>query len=459
MTAAQESRRRTAPGGQARLSSSIQTYASQLGVAVLSLGNALIVARALGPDGRGQVAFLTAIAWLASNLSTLGVQEANVNLAGEEPALRRSLATNSLILAVVLGATCTLVIAALVAVVPAAGGDARKALLWIVLASMPMLILSVYLRFLLQGDYHFGVTNLAWFLPAVINVSVNGGLALAGILSVGTAVGTWIAGQAVGTALMARHVIRHSTGFGRPDLALARRTLGFGAKSHFGRVMLIANYRLDQWILGAIAGARQVGLYSVAVAWAEALFMLPTALAAVQRPDVVRASGRDAVSITARMFRVSLLLTCALAVGLVLFAPILCVTFFGEEFRESVSQLRILTAGAFGIVALKQLGSSLTGRRHPTAASVSIGAAFACTVILDAILIPSHGGLGAAIASSVAYTFGGLVIAVVFARTLHGRLASLVPRPRDIAESWAVLRRALARRGAPPVEDVPSATV
>ena len=35
------------------LSSALQTYAAQVAVAVLSLGNALLVARALGPTGRG----------------------------------------------------------------------------------------------------------------------------------------------------------------------------------------------------------------------------------------------------------------------------------------------------------------------------------------------------------------------------------------------------------------------
>ena len=55
--------------------------------------------------------------------------------------------------------------------------------------------------------------------------------------------------------------------------------------------MLLGNYRLDQWFVGAIAGSRELGLYSVAVAWAEALWYLPTALASVQRPDLVRAAA------------------------------------------------------------------------------------------------------------------------------------------------------------------------
>ncbi len=427
------------------LGPAIQSYGAQIGVAALSLVNVIVMARALGATGRGEVAFLTAIAFLGSNVWTMGVQEANVNLAGSEPATRRSLATNSLILSALLGATGALLIAGFIFVVPAAGAGLSWALLWLIFASLPMLVLNTYLRFLIQGDYGFGVTNLAWFLPAVINVTVNGAFAVVGALSVWVAVSTWVGGQTLATGLLIWHVQRRSAGFGRPDAGLARRTLRFGVKSHVGRIMLLANYRLDQWILGAVAGTKQLGQYSVAVAWAEALFLLPTALSAVQRPAIVRASPRDAVLLTARVFRISLLITGALGVGLVIFAPVLCVTIFGEEFRDSVADLRVLAGGAFGVVALKQLGNALTGRDRPLAASLSIGSAFVFTVALDIALIPAYGDLGAAIASSVAYTLGGIVIIVVFARSLGGRTADLVPRPRDIADLWGIARGVLRR--------------
>ena len=99
----------------------------------------------------------------------------------------------------------------------------------------------------------------------------------------------------LGTLVLAWAVARRLGGFGRPDPALAReRMLAFGLKAHLGRAMLFGNYRADQWILGVIAGSKELGLYSVAVAWSEVLFFLPTTLVAVQRPDLVRASPEEA---------------------------------------------------------------------------------------------------------------------------------------------------------------------
>ena len=203
-----------------------------------------------------------------------------------------------------------------------------------------------------------------------------------------------------------------------------------------GRIMLLGNYRLDQWILGAVSGAREVGLYSVAVAWAEALWYLPTALSAVQRPDLVRASEREARRVAGYAFRVSAVLTLVLAAGLVIVAPVLCTTFFGEDFSGAVPQLRILALGALGVVAMKQLGSALTARGRPALASAAIGVSFVCTVVLDIALIPTYDGIGAAVASSLAYTAGGIAVAAAFVVALRGSVRDLVPRPGELAR-WA----------------------
>ena len=434
-----------APPGRSFARAAVQTYGTQLATAVISLANVLIIARALGAEGRGQVAFLTAIAWFTASLSTFGVQEANANFAAADPGSRRSLATNSLLLSVLLGLITIGALAGLIAVFPAVAGESDSTLRWMTFAFMPLLILQPCLRFLVQADYGFGVTNLTYVLPSVLNAGVNGLFAALGILTVGTAVGVWLAGQTVAVAMLAWYVARRLAGFGRPDLGLARRMLGFGAKAHAGRVLLLGNYRLDQWLLGAIAGPRELGLYSVAVAWAEALFFLPTALAYVQRPDLVRAARREATRVTARVFRVAALITAATALVMVAAAPVLCAGIFGEEFRGSIDDLRVLVGGAFGIVALKLFGNALVAQGFPVLQSAAIAVGFACTVVLDVLLIPSLGGLGAALASTLAYTAAGVVVAAIFLRALDGRASELVPRAGDAAWFAATLRGRFGR--------------
>lgn len=424
------------PSGRSLVSSAALTWATQLSVGVLSLGNVLIVARSLGATGRGQVVFLTTAAYLTSQLALLGVEQANINLASTEPRLRSSLATNSVILALLLGAVAIAFVTGLVALVPQAGGSTGSGLRWLMLASVPMLILQVYLLLLVRADYAFGLANVASALGPAVNISVNATFAVTGLLTVGTAVGTWIAGQALGTVLMAWYIARRSSGFGRPDARLARQSLGFGVKAQAGRALLLGNYRLDQWIVGAVAGARELGLYSVAVAWAETLYYLPTALAAVQRPDLVRSESRSAGRQAALAFRAALIISVPLVLFLVVAAPFLCVTVFGAAFRGSIEQLRILAAGTLGIVALKLFGNALTAQRKPMLETAAVAAAFLMTVGLDIALIPAHGGVGASVASTVAYSAGGVAAGILLARALRTGMGEMIPRGRDVAAIW-----------------------
>jgi O-antigen/teichoic acid export membrane protein len=428
-------------------SAAVGTFGAQLGAALLSFVSVLIVARALGPSGRGHVAFLTTIAVLSSNAALFGVQEAHANFAAAEPHRRRALATNSVLLSLVFGGACAGLLSVLIVAFPGFA-DEPWTLLGPALAAIPLLILQTYLQFLVSADYSFGMYNLSWLITPLIVVVVNGILAAFDRLSVGLAFGNWVAAQGVATLLLLAFVARRSAGFGRPDGGLVRRALRFGLKTHFGRLMMFGNYRADQWFVGAMAGSRELGLYSVAVAWSEVLFYLPTALVIVQRPYLVRAAPADAGRHAARVFRAATLLTALLAVGLIALAPVLCVTVFGSSFRGAVDDLRVLLVGAFGIVAVKQLGNALTAQRRPGLASIAAVIAFAASLLLDVILIPDHGGLGAAAASAISYTLGGVIVVTLFVRVFGARVADLVPRGRELPLLVGEVWRSRLRGGA-----------
>jgi O-antigen/teichoic acid export membrane protein len=420
---------------------------TNFGVAALGLVNVLVVSRALGPAGRGDVALLTTITNLTHYAATMGVQEANVNLASADPSLRRPLATNSVLFALVFGVLGAAAVLLLVRLVPAAGGDVDHTLLVLSVATVPALVLGRYLRLLAQADYAFAATNVAWIATPIVGLAANVALAAAGRLTVGLAVGSWLVGNLVSTALMLVVVARRS-GFGAPSPALARRSLSFGLRSHAGQLLLLGNYRVDQWLVGAIAGSRQLGLYSVAVAWAEALFYLPQALAWVQRPDLARRAGRAAAERATAVTRVALILTAPLAGGLALLAPVLVTTMFGAEFGDAVTQLRVLAIGAFGVVALKLLGDALTAQGMPLRASAGIAVGFVVMLVGDVLLVPEWGGLGAAVAATISYLAGGTAVALLFARALQAPPRDLLPGRRDLPALWSGARAYLPPRRA-----------
>jgi O-antigen/teichoic acid export membrane protein len=264
------------------------------------------------------------------------------------------------------------------------------------------------------------------------------------MLTVTSGILTWVAGQTLGVLILLVYAAR-SSGFARPDLALARRALSFGLKTHLGRLMGLGNYRADQWFVGSISGSKELGLYSVAAAWSDMLFYLPGVITLVQRPDLVRATREEAARRTARVFRLALLIAGGLTVVLILIAPLLCSVVFGSAFSGSTNQLRILALGALGISALDLLPNALTAQRMPIRGMWAVAVAFAVTLALDIALIPPMGGLGAALATTLAYTVGGVVAAAIFARTFELPFAELVPRLGELPWLWQKLRARFAR--------------
>jgi O-antigen/teichoic acid export membrane protein len=424
--------------------SAFTTLASQVAIAVLSLANVIVIGRILGPSGRGSVAFLTTIGFISSWLSTFGVDQAISNIGARLPDTRRALAGNAVLLAFFFGGLAAALVLGATLIFPALEGDASRGLLVLVMLNVPLLVLQIYLRQLAAAQYRFTIGNVTAVVPAVVNLVGNLGLYLLGHLSVGSAIVTWLVGQAIGTLWLAWYVHARLEGFGRPSLSLARESLRFGVRAHTSHTMNLGNYRADQWIMGILSTPQQLGLYSVAVSWAEALFLLPQALMQVQRPDLARSEHHHAGPRAALGFRLSILMTLVFCAAMVAAAPFLCVTVFGEDFRGAIVDLRIVAVGGFGIVALKLLGSALTARDRPLRESFAVGVTFVTVLVLDFVLIPSLGGEGAAIASAVGYTAGGLAMAAVFCWTMKVPARSLLP-DRGAAREILSLARTLRR--------------
>jgi O-antigen/teichoic acid export membrane protein len=426
--------------------SAFTTLAAQIAIAVLALGNVIVIGRILGPAGRGSVAFLTTVGFISSWLSTLGVDQSISNMGAQAPHTRRMLAGNAVVLSVIFGGFAATLVLGGTLVFPQLQGDASRGLLTVVMLNVPLLVLQIYLRQLTAAQYHFTIGNLTAIVPAVVNIVGNVALYLLGHLSVTSAVLTWLIGQAIGTLWLCWYVHARLEGFGRPSLHLAREEIRFGIRAHTSHTMNLGNYRADQWIMGILSTPQQLGLYSVAVSWSEALFLIPQALMQVQRPDLARSQHHQAGPSAAFVFRLSILVTIVLCAGMLAAAPILCVTVFGDQFQGSVVDLRIVALGGFGIVAVKLLGSALTAQGRPLRESLAVGTTFVTVLGLDFLLIPSLGGEGASIASAVGYSAGGLAMIGIFCVTMKIKVRDLMPTrdtAREILGILANLRRGL----------------
>jgi O-antigen/teichoic acid export membrane protein len=377
------------------------------GGALLCLSVAsLAVARLAGPAVLGEYALLRVLPWLTGVVVSLGLPVASAYfLAGErarDPRLRATLSAMAL-LASFLGAIAWLVGAPLMhgwlfAAVP-------PGLLAVMAATVATQLLTVWAKACCQGRADmFGanlviVTEELWFLPAYAAALLLGGR---GIVAVGAGM---IAGGVLATVTALGRLAYTGYGLGRgtPTFALVKPIAAYGARGQLGNLLWLVNLRLDFLVLGALAGPAVLGVYAVATKFAELMRLPATAVNYVLYPRFARVrpaqASREATRLLPRALGLTVLATPLVAGVSVVALPLL----YGVEFRSAIVPTCLLLVGLSVEGAAAVSSAFLWGVGRPGANSWAMGIGVLITVTLDLLLIPGHGALGAAIASSAAY--------------------------------------------------------
>jgi O-antigen/teichoic acid export membrane protein len=213
--------------------------------------------------------------------------------------------------------------------------------------------------------------------------------------------------------------------WGRPQRRLASQITVFGSKGQLGGMIALLNLRLDFAILGALAGPAVLGAYAVASKYAEILRLPGTALTWVTYPEFA-GMPRDAALARARRLVTPTLVTFAIAAGplLLLAGPVIRLL-YGSDFHDAVTPARILVLGMVLGGAAGVSSGFLYGRGRPGLNSLALGLGLVVTTVLDVLLIPRFGAIGAAYASTIAYLVSDGALTLMLLR--HGRERRVVP--------------------------------
>lgn len=182
--------------------------------------------------------------------------------------------------------------------------------------------------------------------------------------------------------------------------------------------LVIAIYlRIDQIMLAAMAGDVAVGVYSVAARLAEVWYFIPMALATSTLPALIESRERSSVEFTRRterLFSFMVHLSVGVAIPMTLLARPVVLLLYGGAFAGSIAPLIVLAwTGVFVSLGVARESWMLSeGLMTHSFATTVWGAVI--NVILNLILIPRYGGLGAAIS-----TLAAQIVAVSLSTLLY----------------------------------------
>jgi O-antigen/teichoic acid export membrane protein len=423
------------------------TLAARLIVYASGFIASVLIARALGPEGRGLYVLPIVLGTIVVGVTTQGLELAQVRLwaAREESARQWASSANWLAIPIgLLGAAAGWLVYELGRSGPFAGVSRLE--LATILVLLPIWVNAVLIRGLLVIDGGLATVNRALVIGDLCRTAGVIALFVVGVLTVEVVLALYAVIVVVPWALCWRAIGGPRT-FHRPEPGLVREQLSAGVRlaPHF--FFLTLNLRLDVLLVAAFVGAKQVGLYSVAVLVAELVWVPTWALAQATKAAQAGAERGAAGVVTARALRVTLLVSALCALGLALAAPVILAILFGADFAPALTALWLLLPASAGM-AVWRLLSVFLARLAPIRVPAGIAlAALVVNVSLNVLLIPPLGIAGAALASVAGYGCGALLALRCFRAITGLPWSELVPRRADLTELRELVRpRALRRR-------------
>jgi O-antigen/teichoic acid export membrane protein len=373
----------------------------------------VIQSRFLEPAGRGSfVLVVLSVSILARLFGQLGVA---VTSRSDEVAELRPLVVRALALAFTLGLAGAAVIVVGGALVDAIGTG-------LALIAAPALIpniVSACISGVLLGQARIRLWNYIQALPPLLTL-IGMLVVIVGLdHGVEGAVAVWTAAY-FATAAFALFAARDlwvppvtPRILDRDGRTIARLALVMGAV----QIVNLIGYRVELFVLDYYQGLAAVGIYSVAMQAAEAMWLVPAAIAtAVTGPAVHEEAGRAATLIRNACGR-GLLYTTAIAAAVGALAPFAIPLLFGDDFRGATKPLALLLPGVVAYAPVSILVVYLSVRcERPKLSLVVSAVGLVVTTAASFVLIPRYGASGAALASAIGYAAGGLAAWVSFVR-------------------------------------------
>ena len=390
--------------------SGLHTLGTNLITTGLMVIGGILIARALGPSGKGSYDLVIATTTLFEVILDFSLQAGATYVVARGEAAPGSLALRLMLIAPCQG----LIAAALLFFLRGMGYSAallpphmgNQAIIAIAI-SLTFLELSNYWRAILIGLQEIIKVNhlevivraLPLFLiGAAIGASHFRRQQASALVFVWIHVATLILTSLILSYSLIPFFSRGKTGF--------RELVAFALPCYLGSLSQFLNYRLDVFMVSFFIGVEGVGLYTLAVNLAQLIWLISHAGAKVLLPKVAasqEAASQNARS-TARVTRLILVVSLAVALFLSALVDFMLPLVYGEEFRRSIAPFLWLLPGIVAFSTVHVLASYIAGIGKPRINLFIALAGLFFTIVFDLFLIPRFGIIGAALASTISYS-------------------------------------------------------
>jgi O-antigen/teichoic acid export membrane protein len=215
----------------------------------------------------------------------------------------------------------------------------------------------------------------------------------------------------------------------------ARRSFSFGLWQYASDIAAYLMGRLDYFIVALYLGAAGLGIYSVAAGMAEIITRLSNEIGTMLYP--VFASGNMKSGQPAAALRMVTFMALALGTVLAVLSGPMFRFLYGAAFADAVPVFRWLVFGAVVWSTTHVTWTYVSSTGRPGYGVLVFGLATGVDALLNVILLPRFGVLGAGLAAAASYFVAGVCFFHLFLKSEGCTVrAALVPRKADFQQLW-----------------------
>lgn len=389
---------------------SISTFSARVISFLVSIVINILIARILGPTGRGMWAALVFIPTMTYALLNFGIESSNVYFIGSKKYPPDQIINNSFLVA-----SWILII---IFFVYFFGFDKINHFfstryqhftpkhLYLVLFAIPFVFVFNYFNGFLQGKERIYTANIISVISQFFTIT---GILIALLvfkLDLLGLVYVYLSVRAINTIIILAAINREDSI--RPRLCLnpglIKDSIKYGFKSYFASGLEMLNYRADVFLIYAFLGPRPLGFYTVAVAVAEIVWFVSQSVAFPLFPKISSLGKEASKSLVLKTSRIVFYFSLLFSALLFVVANWLIPLLFGQSFIPSIKPIYFLIPGILLFSPARALSTYFLGTGRPEVNTYVNSITLIINVALNLLLIPKMGINGAAIASTISYS-------------------------------------------------------
>lgn len=414
---------------------------SKLFLLIIEFAIGILVARFLGPEGKGIVTTALVIPGIVLSFADLGLRQATTYFMGKkifDDQQIISTVTFSIGITSLLGVICALV-AYIASSLPIRYG---WPVVLIPLGMIPASLAISYTNGILMAKRNITKVSVFNVLPDIIYIVWILCLLFLNKVNVELV----LLGNVVANVIAAGYILTVLRKYGnlKPVYIphILWKMLKKGVIFAIALFVISLNYSIDVIILEKLTDSTQVGIYSVGVSVANMLWLVPNAIQMVNFSYSANASdSMDYAKKTAFLLKIVIWVSLLPLLLLFFLSPYVIPWIYGNGFMTSGIVVQAILPGVWAMLIFKILNSDLAGRGHPEAAMWVYMLAAGINIGLNIWWDPLYGAIGSALASTVSYTVGGGLFGIVYAHISNLSLRELfIPQNTDLQKFIQALK-------------------